>query len=67
MIPDIEVQNLPQDLARGKDAQLDRAIEEVLRLHAEHPPVKPVFGPVRRRTREAYRERELEQPEGVSP
>ena len=58
VIPDIELQNLPQDLARGKDAQLDRAIEEVLRLHAEHPPVKPEFGPVRRRTREAYRERE---------
>jgi tricorn protease len=67
VIPDIEVQNLPQDLARGKDAQLDRAIEEVLRLHAEHPPVKPEFGPVRRRTREAFRERELGLPEGVSP
>ncbi len=62
VIPDIELQNLPQDLARGKDAQLDRAIEEVLRLRAEHPPVKPEFGPVRRRTREAYRERELGRP-----
>jgi tricorn protease len=67
VIPDIELQNLPQDLARGKDAQLDRAIEEVLRLRAEHPPVKPEFGPVQRRTREAYRDRELERPGGVSP
>ena len=67
VIPDIELQNLPQDLARGRDAQLDRAIEEVLRLRAEHPPVKPEFGPVRRRTREAYRERELGRPGGVSP
>jgi tricorn protease len=67
VIPDIELQNLPQDLARGIDAQLDRAIEEVLRLRAEHPPVKPEFGPVRERTRDAYRERELGRPESVSP
>jgi tricorn protease len=58
VIPDIELQNLPQDLAKGKDAQLDRAIEEVLRLHGEQPPVRPAFGPVRVRTREAFRERE---------
>jgi len=53
--PDIVVQNLPQDLARGKDAQLDRAIEEVLKLHDAHPPVEPNFGPVRERTRAAFR------------
>jgi tricorn protease len=52
--PDIVVQNLPQELARGVDAQLDRAIEEVLKLHRERPPVKPEFGPVRPRTREAF-------------
>jgi len=61
------VQNLPQDLARGKDAQLDRAIEEVLRLRAEHPPLQPEFGPVRPRTRESYRAQELGQPESTSP
>jgi tricorn protease len=56
VIPDIEVVNLPQDVAAGKDAQLDRGIAEVLQLHAEQPPVKPEFGPVRERTRDAFRE-----------
>jgi len=56
--PDIEVDNLPQDLARGVDAQLDRGIQEVLRLHAAEPPVEPEFGPVPARTRAAYRERD---------
>jgi tricorn protease len=53
--PDIEVDDLPQELARGKDAQLDRAIEEVLRLHREHPPLTPEFGPPPDRSRAAYR------------
>ncbi len=53
--PDIELDNLPQDLARGVDAQLDRAIEEVLALHAKTPPVKPNFEPARKRSREDYR------------
>ncbi|ANM31643.1 hypothetical protein ABI59_21900 [Acidobacteria bacterium Mor1] len=53
--PDIEVENLPQDLARGKDDQLDRGITEVLRLHAENPPVRPDFGKPRQRGREDYR------------
>jgi len=52
------VVNLPQDLAVGVDAQLERAIEEVLRLHAEDPPLDPDFGPVPPRGREAY-EKEL--------
>jgi tricorn protease len=59
VIPDIEVQNLPQDVAAGRDAQLDRAIDEVLRLHREHPPLVPAFGPPRDRTREAFRRSEL--------
>jgi len=53
--PDIEVQNEPQELARGVDAQLDRAIAEVLNLHRERPPVKPEFGPVQPKNREAFR------------
>jgi tricorn protease len=53
--PDIVVEDLPQELARGEDRQLDRAVQEVMRLHAEHPPVVPEFGPVRRHTRDAYR------------
>ncbi len=56
--PDIVVDNLPQDLAKGLDAQLDRGIAEVLKLHTAEPPVVPAFGPVPARTREAYRQRE---------
>jgi len=56
--PDIVVDNLPQDLARGVDAQLDRGIAEVLKLHAAEPPVKPAYTPVPQRTREAYKERD---------
>jgi tricorn protease len=54
VIPDIELQNLPQDLAKGVDAQLDRAIQEVMKLHDLKPPVRPGFGPVRDRTRGAF-------------
>jgi len=56
--PDIEVENLPQDDARGVDDQLDRGISEVLRLHREHPPLRPEFGPAPDRSRQAY-QREL--------
>jgi len=52
--PDIEVDNLPQDLARGVDAQLDRGIEEVMKLHRKHPPERPDFGPAPDRSRKAY-------------
>jgi tricorn protease len=60
VIPDIEVQNLPQELGRGEDAQLDRAIEEVLRLHEEEPPKVPEFGPAPDKSREAFK-KELEE------
>jgi tricorn protease len=53
--PDIVVDDLPQDLARGVDAQLDRGIQEVLRLHQERPPQQPEFGPAPDRSRRAYR------------
>jgi tricorn protease len=54
--PDIVVQNLPQDLARGVDAQLDRAIQEVLELRKQRPPIEPSFGPTRDRSREGFRQ-----------
>jgi len=41
--PDIEVENLPQDYARGVDKQLERAIEEVMKLLATNPPQIPDF------------------------
>jgi tricorn protease len=42
--PDIEVDYTPQDYAAGRDPQLDRGIEEILRLMAEDPPELPDFG-----------------------
>ena len=52
------VQNMPQDLAKGVDAQLDRGIAEALKLHAENPPVEPAFGPAPDKSREAYEQKE---------
>jgi tricorn protease len=56
VVPDIEVQNLPQELARGVDAHLDWGIKELLELHRMDPPMVPKFGPVRDRSRKAYRD-----------
>jgi tricorn protease len=55
VIPDIVVPNLPQDVAKGIDAQLVRGIEEVLALWKKNPPVRPEFGPVERKAREGFR------------
>lgn len=52
--PDIVVENLPQEIHQGKDAQLDRGIEEVLKLHRERGPMKPVFAPAPDRSRRSY-------------
>ena len=52
--PDIEVQNMPQEVAGDVDAQLDRGIEELMKLHRQDPPQVPDFGPVRDRSRKAY-------------
>jgi tricorn protease len=39
--PDIEVDNAPQDYARGADPQLDRAIQAALDELAKRPPHRP--------------------------
>jgi tricorn protease len=39
--PDIDVEQDPAAVAAGKDPQLDRAIEEVLKELAENPPPRP--------------------------
>jgi tricorn protease len=52
--PDIVIENLPQEVARGVDAQLDGGIREVLRLHKEKPPLVPEFGPAPDFSRKAY-------------
>jgi tricorn protease len=35
--PDIDVENTPRDVAAGRDPQLERAVQEALRLLAERP------------------------------
>ncbi|MCA9492973.1 MAG: PDZ domain-containing protein, partial [Myxococcales bacterium] len=52
--PDVVVQNLPQDLAKNLDPQLQRAIDEVLRLRQENPPLKPDFEAEPTKTRDAF-------------
>ena len=41
--PDIEVDNKPQDYARGVDAQLERSIQEIQTLLEKNPPTLPSF------------------------
>jgi tricorn protease len=41
--PDIEVDIAPQDYAAGADPQLQRGIDEILRLLEAHPPQLPEF------------------------
>lgn len=41
--PDIEVENRPQDYARGVDPQLDRGLQEIQRMLEENPPQVPEF------------------------
>lgn len=43
--PDIEVEQLPAEVAAGKDPQLDKAIQVVLEELKENPPEKPVQPP----------------------
>jgi tricorn protease len=45
--PDIEVDNLPADELAGKDAQLERAIQEVLKRVDERKPTLPSVPPSR--------------------
>lgn len=49
--PDVEVENWPKDVIAGRDPQLERAVQEGLRLIKEHPsdrakrePAPPVWG-----------------------
>lgn len=43
--PDIEVDYAPHDYAQGRDPQLDRAIEEILKRMESDPPRLPDFEP----------------------
>jgi tricorn protease len=49
--PDIDVENWPKDAIAGRDAQLERAVEEAMKLLAAHPvdrmlkePAPPTYG-----------------------
>jgi tricorn protease len=42
--PDIQIDNRPQDFARGVDAQLERTITEIQTMLAKNPPIVPDFG-----------------------
>ena len=41
--PDIEIDNKPQDYAAGRDVQLERSIEEIIKLMKKKPPQLPSF------------------------
>jgi tricorn protease len=41
--PDIEVDITPQDYAAGRDPQLEKAIEVILKALEENPPERPTF------------------------
>ncbi len=43
--PDVEVEELPKDVAEGHDMQLERAVEIVMQQLKEHPMVYPVVPP----------------------
>jgi tricorn protease len=43
--PDIEVDDRPDDVARGKDAQLERAIQEVMQRIQANPKTLPPYPP----------------------
>ena len=45
VMPDIEVINMPKDVLDGKDAQLDKAIEVILKEIRENPKPVPVRPP----------------------
>ena len=43
--PDIEVKMLPKPVIEGKDPQLEKAVEVVMKELEENPPEKPVLPP----------------------
>ena len=53
VVPDKEVQNMPGDVLRGVDTQLDAGIENVLKRIAEKPPVLPPPPPYPDKSRKA--------------
>ncbi len=52
--PDMVVENMPQDVAAGRDPQLDAAIAQLQKEVLAKPPVKPDFGPEPKKTRQDF-------------
>jgi len=48
--PDIRVEENPTEMARGRDPQIERAVEEAMRLLQAHPPVDPKRPPYQNRS-----------------
>src|SRR6266498_2142941 len=47
--PDIEVEYAPAEVIKGRDPQLERAVQEALTLLAQHPPLRvPRPAPIKR-------------------
>jgi tricorn protease len=53
--PDIEVWDDPNILVQGRDPQIERVVEEVMRLLAENPPVMTPAPPLEDRSRRGMR------------
>jgi tricorn protease len=53
--PDIEVENMPGDVLRGRDAQLDKAIEVVVEKLGQDPKQTPDLPPFPDKSKESYR------------
>ncbi|HWP44144.1 MAG TPA: PDZ domain-containing protein, partial [Blastocatellia bacterium] len=50
--PDIEVENTPAEVIKGRDPQLERAVQEAMRLLEQHPPQRvPRPAPINRVSR----------------
>jgi tricorn protease len=61
VVPDVEVGWSPQDVAAGKDTQLDAAIGQLDTLRAQTPPLlPPAKTPGPRKSREDYQKRETQ-------
>ena len=52
--PDIEVEQWPAEVMSGKDPQLERAIEEIMRSLKANPPVDPKRPPFEKRGSAGY-------------
>ncbi|HVP13807.1 MAG TPA: hypothetical protein VMV94_21715, partial [Phycisphaerae bacterium] len=53
VVPDIQVQNMPGDVVRGKDTQLDACLAQVQKMMKENPKEIPPPPPYPNKSRQA--------------